>query len=158
MEKRKDREEVPAVMALLVLGFGGLGAWWWRLGEETRRSWLQRIGKEAGYGRAPSDMVEQLEWLVTHRLEDLQGMFLPFVLVSAAGVIEGNAKRQTVALSGFGLRRLQAGRILVLAWLGLAALSVAAPVALPYVGVGLGLSAVLFVAMYTVGRGLRRVH
>ena len=158
MEKRKDNEEVAAVMALPVLGFGGLGFWWWRLGEETRGSWLHRIGRDAGYGRVPADMVEQLEWLLMHRLEDLQGMFLPFVLVSTAGVIEGNAKRQAVALSGFGLRRLQAGRVLMLGWLGLVALCVAAPVPLPYVGVWLGLSAVLFLAMYTVGRGLRRVH
>ena len=159
MERRKnDNEDVSAVMALLVLGFGGLAVWWWWLGEEARRRWLYWIGRDAGYGRAPSDMLEQLEWLLMHRLEDLQGMFLLFVLVSAAGVIEGNARRQAVTLSGFGLRRLRAGRVLVLGWLGLVALSVAAPVALPYEGVALVLSGVLLLAMYTVGRGLRRVH
>ena len=92
------------------------GGW---LGEETRMSWLRWIGRDAGYGRVPSDMVAQVEWLLMHRLEDLQGMFLLFVLVSAAGVIEGNARRQTVVLSGFGLRRLRAGRVLLLCgWAG----------------------------------------
>ena len=158
MERKKENEDVSAVMAVLVLGIGGLGFWWWWLGEEARRRWLYWIGRDAGYGRAPSDMLAQLEWLLMHRLEDLQGMFLLFALVSAAGVIEGNARRQTVVLSGFGLRRLRAGRVLVLVWLGLTALCVAAPVALPYGWVALVLSAMLLLAMYTVGRGLRRVH
>ena len=127
--------------------------WWWWLGEEARRRWLYWIGRDAGYGRAPSDMVDQLEWLLMHRLEDLQGMVLLFLLVSAAGVIEGNARRQAIVLSGFGLRRLQAGRVLVLGWLGLVALCVVAPVALPYEGVALALSGVLLLGMYTVGRG-----
>ena len=158
MQRKKDNEDVSALMALLVLGIGGLGFWWWWLGEETRMSWLRWIGRDAGYGRMPSDMLAQLEWLLMHRLEDLQGMLLLFVLVSAAGVIEGNARRQAVVLSGFGLRRLRAGRVLVLVWLGLTALCVAAPVALPYGWVALGLSGMLLLAMYTVGRGLRRVH
>lgn len=158
MERKKENEDVSAVMALLVLGIGGLGFWWWRLGDEGRRGWLHGIDRESGYGRVPTDMLEQVEWLLMHRLEDLQGMFLLFVLVSAAGVIEGNARRQAVVLSGFGLRRLRAGRVLVLCWLGLTALCVAAPVALPYGWVALVLSAMLLLAMYTVGRGLRRVH
>ena len=158
MERKKENEDVSAVMALLLLGFGGLAFWWWWLGEETRMRWLRWIGRDAGYGRVPSDMVKQLEWLLMNRLEDLQGMFLLFVLMSAAGVIEGNARRQAAMLSGFGLRLLRAGRVLLLLWLGLVVLCVAAPVALPYGWVALGLSGMLLLAMYTVGRGLRRVH
>ena len=158
MEGRKNNEEAGAVMALLALGVGGLGFWWWQLGEDVRTRWLNRIGREGGYGRAPADMLEQVEWLLRNRMEDLQGMFLLFVLMSVAGMLEGNARRQAEMLAGFGLRRLQAGRALVLVWLGLAALFVAAPVALPYREVALGLAAVLLLAMYTVGRGLRRVH
>ena len=158
MERSKNNEEAAAVMALLVLGFGGLGFWWWQLGEEGRHGWLHGIGRESGYGRVPTDMLEQVAWLLTNRMEDLQGMFLLFVLASVAGVLEGNARRQAEMLGGFGLRRLQAGRVLVLVWLCLTALSVAVPVALPYRGVALGLAGVLLLAMSTVGRGLRRVH
>ena len=61
-------------------------------------------------------------------------------------------------LGGFGLRTLWAGGALVLVWLGLAALFLAAPVALPYREAALGLAALLLLAMYTVGRGRRRVH
>ena len=158
VERKKENEDVSAAMALFVLGFGGLGVWWWWLGEETRRRWLYWIGRESGYGRAPSDMLEQLEWLLMNRIEDLQGMFLLFVLMSVAGVLEGNARRQAAILGGFGLRRLRAGRVLMLVWLCLTALCLVAPVALPYRGVALGLAVLLLLAMYTVGRGLRRVH
>ena len=158
MEKKRESEDVSPVMALLVLGFGGLAYWWWWLGEEGRRGLLRWIGREGGYGPAPSDILEQVEWLLTNRMEDLQGMFLLFVLMSAAGVLEGNARRQTEILAGFGLRRLRAGRLLVLVWLCLTALCLVAPVALPYREVALGLAGVLLLAMYTVGRGLRRVH
>ena len=95
---------------------------------------------------------------VAERIEDLQGMFCLFVLISVAGVVEGNARRQATVLSGFGLRRLRAGRVLVLVWLGLTALCLVAPVALPYQGVAVTLAGVLLLGMYTVGRGLRRVH
>ena len=158
MERRHNDEEAAAVMALLVIGFGGLGFWWWQLGDEGRHGWLHGIGRDSGYGRVPADMLEQVEWLLTNRMEDLQGMFLLFVLTSAAGVLEGNARRQAEILGGFGLRRLRAGRVLVLVWLGLTALCLVAPVALPYREVALGLAGVLLLAMYTVGRGLRRVH
>ena len=117
MEKKRESEDVSPVMALLVLGFGGLAYWWWWLGEEGRRGLLRWIGREGGYGQAPSDILEQVEWLLTNRMEDLQGMFLLFVLMSAAGALEGNARRQTEILAGFGLRRLRAGRLLVLVWL-----------------------------------------
>ena len=158
MEKKRESEDVSPVMALLVLGFGGLAYWWWWLGEEGRRGLLRWIGREGGYGPAPADILEQVEWLLTNRMEDLQGMFLLFVLMSAAGVLEGNARRQTEVLAGFGLRRLRAGRVLMLVWLCLTALCLVAPVALPYREVALGLAGVLLLAMYTIGRGLRRVH
>ena len=158
MESGKNNEDISPVAALLVLGVGGVGFWWWQLGEEGRRGLLGWIGREGGYGQAPADMPGQLEWLLVHRLEDLQGMFLLLGLVSVAGMLEGNARRQAEVLGGFGLRRLRAGRALVLVWLGLTALCLVAPVALPYREVALGLASVLLLAMYTVGRGLRRVH
>ena len=158
MERKKNDEEAGAVMAVLVLGFGGLGFWWWQLGEEGRRGWLHGIGRDSGYGQVPADMLEQVEWLLTHRMEDLQGMFLLFALMSAAGSLEGNARRRTEMLGGFGLRRLRAGRALMLVWLCLTALCLVAPVALPYREVALGLAGVLLLAMYTLGRGVRRVH
>ena len=158
MDRKKDNEDVSPVMALLVLGIGGVASWWWLLGEEGRRQWLYWIGREGGYGQVPTDMLKQVEWLLTHRMEDLQGMFLLFALMSAAGGLEGNARRQAEILGGFGLRRLRAGRALMLVWLCLTALCLVAPVALPYTEVALGLAGVLLLAMYTLGRGVRRVH
>ena len=158
MEPGKNSEDISPVVALLVLGFGGAGFWWWQLGEDGRRGWLDGIGREGGYGRPPTDMLEQVEWLLSNRMEELQGMVLLFALVSVAGAVEGNAQRQAAVLGGFGLRRLWAGGALVLVWLGLAALFLAAPVALPYREAALGLAALLLLAMYTVGRGRRRVH
>ena len=141
-----------------MLIFGGLGFWWWHLGDEGRRGWLRWVGREGGYGRVPVDMPGQLEWLLANRIEDLQGMSLLFALMAAAGGLEGNAQRQAATLAGFGLRGLRAGRVLVLVWLGLTALCLVAPVALPYREVALGLAAVLLLAVYTMGRGRRRVH
>ncbi|MDE0205438.1 MAG: hypothetical protein OXP66_05360 [Candidatus Tectomicrobia bacterium] len=158
MDKKKENEDVSPVLGVLVIVLGGLAFWWWQLGEEGRRGWLGRIGRESGYGRAPADMLGQLEWLLSNRVEDLQGMFLLFVLMSAAGAVEGNAQRQAVTLAGFGLRRLRNGRVLMLAWAGLTAACLVVPVALPYREVSLGLAGLLLLAMYTVGRGLRRVH
>lgn len=158
MERKKDNEDVSPAMALLVLGIGGVASWWWLLGEEGRRQWLHGIGREGGYGQVPADMLKQVEWLLTNRMEDLQGMFLLFALMSAAGALEGNARRRAEILGGFGLRRLRAGRALMLVWLCLTALCLVAPVALPYREVALGLAGVLLLAMYTLGRGVRRVH
>lgn len=158
MERKKENEDVSAVMGFLVLCFGGLGFWWWALGDEGRRGWLYWIGHEGGYGRVPVDIVEQVEWLLMNRMEDLLGMSFLFLLMVVAGAVEGNARRQAIVLGGFGLRRLVAGRVLVLVWLGLVALSLVAPVALPFREVALGLAGLLLLAMYTVGRGLRRVH
>ena len=158
MESAKNSEDLSPVTALLVMGFGGMGFWWWQLGEEGRRGLLGWIGREGGYGQVPADMVDQVEWLLTNRMEDLRGMFLLFVLTSVAGALEGNARRQAAVLGGFGLRLLRAGGGLALAWLCLTALCLVAPVALPYREVALGLAGLLLLAMYTVGRGLRRVY
>lgn len=151
-------DDLSPAIGLPILGFGLLAFWWWQLGERARMEWLSGIGRASGYGPVPTDMVAQIEWLVEHRLNDLEGMFLFFVLAAAAGVLEGNARRQSEALSGFGLRRLQVGRALVLLWLALVVLSIAAPVALPYGLVGTALALSLSIAMYNVGRGFRRVR
>ena len=158
MERRKGNEDVGAAMGALVLAVGGVGFWWWWLGDDVRTQWLRWVGRDAGYGRVPSGAAEQLLWLLTNRLEDLQGLFVLFIVVSAAGLIEGNARRQAVALSGFGLRRLRAGRVLLVVWLGLVGICVIAPVALPYSWVACGLGSMLLLVTYTMGRGLRRIH
>ena len=151
-------EDVPPVLGLGIMAFGGLAFGWWQLGHEMRMQWLGRIARASGYGPVPQDMVEQIEWLAANRLNDLQGMFLLFVLTATAGVLEGNARRRAEALSGFGLRRLQIGRVLVLVWLVLVALSIGVPLPLPFGWVGAALSLLLGLATYNVGRGLRRVH
>ena len=156
--KRSGSEDLSPAMALPFMAFGGLGFWWWQLGHRARMDWLIGIGRASGYGPVPKDMVAQIEWLVMHRMNDLYGMFLLFMLAATAGVLEGNARRLTEKLGGFGLRRLQIGRTLLLLWLGLVVLSVAAPVVLPYGLVGTVLAASLFGAMYNIGRGFRRIH
>jgi len=156
--KRSGGEDLSPVLALPVMAFGLLGFWWWQLGARARMEWLTGIGRRSGYGPVPKDMVEQIEWLAMHRLNDLYGMILLFMLTGAAGILEGNARRQSEALSGFGLRRLQYGRFLLLVWLLLVFLSLAAPVALPYGAVGTALSLSLFAATYNMGRGFQRVR
>jgi len=158
LERKRENEDLSPVAALLVMGCGGFGFWWWQLGEEGRRGLLGRVGREGGYGQAPADMLEQVEWLLTHRMEDLLGMSFLFFQAMVAGLVEGNALRQAEVLGGFGLRRLRAARALMLVWLCLAGLTLAAPVALPFREVALGLAGLLLLAMYTMGRGLRRVH
>ena len=149
---------MPPVLGLGVMAFGGLGFWWWQLGQRARTELLSGVGRASGYGAAPTDMVEQIEWLVMHRTNDLYGMFPLLALAATAGVLEGSARRATEALSGFGLMRLKFGRGLLLGWLVLVALSIAAPVALPYGAAGTVLALALFGAMYHIGRGWRRVH
>ena len=151
-------DDLSPVLGLPVMAFGGLGFWWWQLGARARTEWLSGIGQASGYAPVPTDMVEQIEWLVMHRMNDLYGMFPVFILTAAAGVLEGSARRQREVLSGFGLRRSKIGRALVVVWISLVVLSLGAPVALPYGLVGglLGLS--IFAAMYNIGRGWQRVH
>ena len=156
--KRSGGEDLSPAVALPIMASGGLGFWWWQLGHRGRMDWLSSIGRASGYPPVPKDMVEQIEWLVENRLNDLEGMFLLFALAATAGTLEGNARRQAETLSGFGLRRFEVGRGLVLAWLGLVALSIASPVALPYGLVGTVLALFLFGATYNLGRGLRRVR
>ena len=151
-------EDLSPVMGLGVLAFGGLAFWWWQLGHWARMEWLSGIGKASGYGPVPGDMVEQIEWLVMHRMNDLYGMYPLFILCGAAGILEGNARREAETLSGFGLRRSRFGRALLVAWLGLIVMSIGAPLALPYglVGGVLGLS--FFAATYNIGRGFQRIQ
>jgi len=156
--KRQGGEDLSPAVGLPILAFGLMAFWWWQLGHRARMDWLTSIGRASGYPPVPKDMVEQIEWLVENRMNDLYGMFVLFALAAAAGILEGNAKRQSERLSGFGLRRLQIGRALVLVWLGLVVLSITAPVALPYGVVGTVLAFSLFGAMYNIGRGFRRVH
>ena len=151
-------DDLSPVLGLPIMAFGGLGFWWWQLGPRARMEWLSGIGRASGYGPVPKDMVEQIEWLVMHRMNDLYGMFLLFALASTAGILEGKARRETEALSGFGLRRLKFGRGLMLLWLALVVLSIGAPVALPYGLVGGLLALSLFGAMYNIGRGWQRIQ
>ena len=130
VEQKKDDNEAAAVLGFVVIGLGLLAYGWWRLGDAGRRGWLSAIGQAGGYGPLPADMAAQLEWLVLNRLRDMEGMVMQMALVGLMGVIEGNARRRAVSLSGFGLRFLNAGRVVALTW----------------------------VAGFLLGRGLRRVQ
>ena len=151
-------EDLSPVLGLGLMGFGGLGFWWWQLGERARMELLRGIARGSGYGPVPEDMVEQIEWLVMHRMNDFYGIFLLLLLAATAGMLEGSARRASEVLSGFGLRRLKVGRGMLLAWLLMVVLSIAAPVALPFGVVGAALALLLFGAMYNIARGWRRVH
>ena len=153
-----DVDPFTAALAFLVIAVGCLGFWWWSIGDVARMAWLSRIEKGSGYDPPPRDMLAQVEWLATNRMNDLQNMFVLLALAAVAGIIEGNAGRQAEVLSGFGLRRLKVGRALMLAFLALLMLSLAAPFPLPYGMVGAVLSVSLSLAMYNVARGRRRVH
>lgn len=158
MEKRQNGEDVgPALGALaIVLGLTGYG--WWQLGEAGRLAWLAAVGHAEGYGPVPLDIPAQLEWLAVNRLRGMEGMMLLFVLAGLAGFVEGNAGREAAVLSGFGLRPLMAGRVLVLLWTGCLVLYGIAPIPLPYVGVAVCLAVLLGLATYKLARGRQRVQ
>ena len=155
---QKSGEDLSPVLGLGLMGFGALGFWWWQMGERGRMELLSGVGRAGGYGAVPGDMVEQIEWLLMHRMNDFYGMFLLLVLTATAGMLEGSARRASEVLSGFGLRRLKVGRGMLLAWLLMVVVSIAAPVALPYGVVGAALALLLCGAMYNIARGWRRVH
>ena len=157
--RSKSGDDLSPVLGLPILAFGGMAFWWWQLGHRARTQWLEGIGSASGYGPVPADMVEQIEWLVMHRMNDLYGMFLLFVLTATAGIVEGNARRQAEALSGFGLRRLKFGRALLVVWLGPGPAvdrGTRRPALRPVIGGLLALS--LFAALYNLGRGLQRTR
>ena len=112
MEKKKGMEDVSPVLVLLLIGLVALGYWWWRLGDAGRLEWLSVLGHADGYGPVPLDLLAQLEWLVMSRLGELEGMVMQFLLAGSVGIMEGTARRQSVTLSGFGLRLLKTGRVL----------------------------------------------
>lgn len=158
MEKHKGNEDAGPVLAAVAIVLGLAGYGWWKLGDAGRRAWLSAIRRAEGYGPVPADMLPQLEWLATNRLHGVEGMAALLMLGALAGLIEGNARREVVVLSGFGLRPLKTGRVLGLLWTGCLFLYFIAPVPLPYVGVSLLLTALLGAATYKLARGLRRVH
>ena len=158
MESKKGHEDAAAILLIAALGLGGLAWWWWKLGDEGRTALLWPIARGGGYGPVPEDPVEQVGWLVLNRLRDLEGMAAAFLVAGAAGLVEGNAQRQAVVLSGFGLRLLRAGRALLLVWLGALAAFAAAPVPLPYREVGGFLTFLLACGTFTLARGIRRVQ
>ena len=156
--KRSGGDDLSPAVALPIMAFGLLGFWWWQLGHRARMEWLSGIGRASGYPPVPKDMVAQIEWLFTNRSNDLVGMFPLFMMAAAAGIFEGSARRQAEQLSGFGLRRKNAGRALLILWLGLVGASIAAPVAVPYAAVGTVLALALVAATYNMARGRQRVR
>ena len=153
-----DVDPFVAALAFLAIALGCLGFWWWSIGDVARMEWLTRIQRGSGYEAPPREMLAQIEWLAMNRMNDLQNMFFLLVLAATAGITQGNARRQAEALSGFGLRRQQVGRVFLLVFLALVTVSAGAPVPLPYAVVGAVLPFTLFLAMYNIGRGFRRVH
>ena len=158
MEKHQGNEDAVLILAWLAIGLGLVGWWWWQLGDAGRLAWLSAIRHDGGYGPVPLEILAQLEWLIMNRLGDLEGMAMLFLLAGWVGIMEGNARRQSVTLSGFGLRPLRAGRLLGLLWLVCLAASIIAPVALPYEEVAGALTLLLGIAAFMLARGLRRVQ
>lgn len=158
MESKKGNEDVVAVLLVVAMGLGGLAYWWWKQGDDGRMALLWPIAHGGGYGQIPEDLLEQVGWLATHRLRDLEGMAMAFLVAGVAGVIEGNAKRQSAVLSGFGLRLLRAGRVVLLVWLGGLVLFALAPITLPYREVGGCLIFLLLGGTFTLARGIRRMQ
>ena len=154
----RGNDDAPAVLAALVIGLGLLGYGWWQLGDAGRLQWLNTASRASGYGPVPAGMLPQLEWLVMNRLDDLQGMAALLALAALAGLVEGNARREAVVLSGFGLRRLQTGRALGLAWLACLVLCLVVPLPLPYVAVAVLLTLLLGAAGFLLAWGVRRAH
>ena len=157
-ERQRSDEDVQAVLLFAAVVTGVVGYAWWSLGDAGRLEWLRPVAEGSGYDPPPLGMVEQIEWLMTNRVRDLEGMFMVVVVAATAGFIEGSAKRQAALLSGFGLRRFKAGRSLLVFWLlGLLG-CMGAPLAIPYVFMTAGLAGLLFVSTFTLALGQIRVH
>ena len=158
MDGRKGDESAGAILLVIVMGVGGLAYWWWKQGDDGRMALLWAVGRDAGYGPVPGDMVEQLAWLAMNRLQEMEGMATAFLLAGMAGIVEGTARRRAAVLSGFGLRLLRTGRVLLLFWLAALGLFMVVPVSLPYREMGACLSAWLMCGTFTFSRGIRRVQ
>ena len=158
MEGRKGDENASALLLVIVMGVGGLAYWWWKQGDDGRMALLWSVGHGNGYGPVPGDMVEQLAWLAMNRLREMEGMAMAFLMSGMAGIVEGTARRRATVLSGFGLRLLRTGRVLLLFWLAALGLFTVAPVSLPYREVGGVLAVWLLCGTFTFSRGIRRVQ
>ena len=158
MEKRNANEVAGPVVGAVLIVLGLVGCGWWQLGESGRRAWLDAVRRAEGYGPVPMDILPQLEWLATNRLHGMEGMAALLLLAALAGTVEGNARREAEALSGFGLRPQETGRVLGLLWTGCLVVYFIAPVPLPYVGACVLLAVLLAGAAYKLARGVRRAH
>ena len=157
-ERHRSDEDVQGILLFAAVVIGVVGYAWWSLGDAGRLEWLRPVAEGSGYEPPPLGMMEQIEWLMTHRARDLEGMFMVLLVSAAGGFIEGSAKREAALLSGFGLRRRKAGRTLLVLWL-LSLLGCAvAPLPIPYVAMTAALAGLLFVAAFTLALGQIRVH
>ena len=154
MRQPAPREDVPVVLVLMVMSAAGVGYWLFTTPAAEREALLGSLG----YGPPPGTLMGQLEWLLHNRLTELTGMVALLGLAAACGVVEGHARWQSSSLSGFGLRLLALGRVLLVVWgVGLLAVAVI-PTAWPYEGVAVGLAVLLGVALYALVRGRSRAH
>lgn len=154
----KSNDNSGPVLGAVLIALGLVGYGWWQLGDSGRRAWLGAVGRAEGYGPVPADILAQVEWLAMNRFHGLEGMAALLVLAALAGLIEGNCRRETVVLSGFGLRPRKTGQVLGLVWTGCLVIYFIAPVPLPYVWASVLLTVLVGAAAYMLARGVRRVH
>ena len=159
MAAEKEASEVTPVLVALLLALGVSGWWWWSLGDLGRLRRLSQVGYAEGFGAPPrSGLLEQLEWLALHRLGDLEGAVMLWLLFAAAGAVEGWSGREATVLGGFGLGLAALGRVLLLGFAGGGVAYAFCPLPLPFTWVAVGLGVVLGLALYALARGLPRVH
>ena len=100
----RDPKPVQILM-LLTVGIVVLLALWWLSLPGAER--LQRLTHLASAEHAevlpPAGLLEQIDWLTSHRLSRLQGMLGYLGLLLVVGLVEGLLRRQCDVLGGFRL-------------------------------------------------------
>ena len=111
-----------------------------------------------GYGPPPLALKEQFEWLLEHRMKELEGAVRLLVLGACCGLVEGHAHRESSLFSGFGLRQVVLGRALLAAWIVGVLAAVLTPVMWSYEWVAAALAGLLGVSLHILARGRSRAH
>jgi hypothetical protein len=139
---RNDPRPLAALVRVVALGALGLAVWWAAVLPEAERSrrLVALAEAEGAHVAPPLALLEQLPWLVEHRLPRLQGMVVLLALGLLVGVGEGAAWRAQDLRAGWRLKLWTIGVVGLGGLWGLLGAYLVAPWPLPQLGVALGLA------------------
>ena len=169
MAVRGDPEQLPALLVIAGIGVAFAVLWWGSLSNSERREFMVQIKKQE-HVEAPLPrrnrleesvvwiVLEEFQWLVSHRAAMLQGMALFLLQIVGLVGCEGFYRRRIALMSGFGLGMVTAGRMAGVLWIIMLGIYLLLPVPVPQVVAALVLGGMLSFAVYALTRGMPRVH